>query len=86
MQLERRRDGGSGALVVEVFAGLAAANAGIEVGDVVIAVDGEPISGQAGLGATVRNLVPGDEAIVSMVRDGKPLDVSVVVGQRPPDS
>ena len=83
VQLERRRDGGSGALVVEVFAGLPAANAGIEVGDIVIAVDGEPISGQAGLGATVRNLVPGDEAIVSMVRDGKPLDVSVVVGQRP---
>lgn len=86
VQLESRRDGGSGALVVEVVAGLAAANAGIEVGDVVVAVDGEPISGQAGLGATVRNLAPGDEAIVSLVRDGKPLDVSVVVGARPPDS
>ena len=86
MQLESRRDGGSGALVVEVVAGLAAANAGIEVGDVVVAVDGEPISGQAGLGATIRNLAPGDEAIVSLVRDGKPLDVSVVVGAHPPDS
>jgi S1-C subfamily serine protease len=86
VQLERRRDGGSGALVAEVFPGLAAAKAGIDVGDVVVAVDGETISGQAGLGATIRNLVPGDEAIVSLVRDGNPLDVSVVVGERPPDS
>jgi S1-C subfamily serine protease len=86
VQLQPRRDGGSGALVADVVAGLAAAQAGIKVGDVVVAVNGEPISGQAGLGATIRNLVPGDQAIVSLVRDGKPLDVSVVVGQRPPDS
>jgi len=69
-----------------VFSGLAAAKAGISVGDVVVAVDGMPISGQAGLGATIRNLVPGEEAVVSLVRDGKPLDVRVVVGERPPES
>jgi S1-C subfamily serine protease len=86
VQLERRRDGGSGALVVDVFPGMAAAKAGIRVGDVVVAVDGETISGQAGLGATIRNLVPGDEATVSLMRAGTPLDVSVVVGERPPDS
>jgi S1-C subfamily serine protease len=86
VQLQPRRDGGSGALVADVVTGLAAEKAGIKVGDVVVAVNDEPISGQAGLGATIRNLVPGDEAIVSLVRDGKPLDVTVVVGQRPPDS
>jgi len=86
VQLESRRDGGSGALVANVFSGLAAAKAGIKVGDVVVAVDGLPISGQAGLGATIRNLVPGEEAVVSLVRGGKPLDVSVVVGERPPES
>ncbi|MEP7203418.1 MAG: trypsin-like peptidase domain-containing protein [Ilumatobacteraceae bacterium] len=86
VQLEQRRDGGSGALVADVFPDLAAAKAGITVGDVVVAVDGEPITGQAGLGATIRSLVPGDEAVVSLVRDGKPLDVTVVVGERPADS
>jgi S1-C subfamily serine protease len=84
VQLDRRIDGGSGALVSEVVAGSAADNAGIEVGDVVVAVDGEPITGQAGLIATIRNLAPGDKATVSLVRDGDTLDVSVVLGQRPP--
>ncbi len=84
VQLDRRTDGGSGALVSEVVVGSAADKAGIEVGDVVIAVDGEPITGQAGLIATIRNLAPGDEATVSLVRDGKPLEVSAVLGERPP--
>ena len=84
VQLDRRIDGGSGALVSEVVAGSAAEKAGIEVGDVVTAVDGEPITGQAGLIATIRNLAPGDKATVSLVRDGEPLEVSVVLGERPP--
>lgn len=83
VRLERRLDGGSGALVTEVVAGSAAAAAGIEVGDVVVAVDGEPITGQAALVATIRNLAPGDHATVSLVRDGKPLDVTAEVDQRP---
>ena len=86
VQLDRRTDGGSGALVSEVVVGSAAQKAGIQVGDVVTAVDGEPITGQAGLIATIRNLAPGDKTTVSIVRGGKPLDVSVVLGQRPPDS
>ena len=86
VQLDRRTDGGSGALVSEIVVGSAAHKAGIQVGDVVTAVDGEPITGQAGLIATIRNLAPGDKTTVSIVRDGKPLEVSAVLGQRPPDS
>jgi len=86
VQLDRRTDGGSGALVGEVFADSGAAKAGIEVGDVVVAVDGQPITGQAALVATIRDLVPGDKTTVSLIRDGKPLDISVVLGERPPNS
>ena len=86
VQVDRRTDGGSGALVTEVVAGSAAAKAGIEEGDVVLAVDGEPISGQAALVATIRDLAPGDKATVSLVRDGSPLDVTVELDQCPPDS
>ncbi|MEY2581113.1 MAG: hypothetical protein QOE09_962 [Ilumatobacteraceae bacterium] len=84
VQLDRRTDGGSGAVVAEVVLGSSADKAGIKVGDVVIAVDGEPITGQAGLVATIRNLAPGNSATVSLVRGGKPLDISVVLGERPP--
>ena len=86
VQLEHRTDGGSWALVSDIVAGSAAQQAGIEVGDVVVAVDGEPISGQAALVATIRDLAPGDTTTVSLVRDGKHLDVSVVLGQRTPGS
>jgi len=86
VQLDSRTDGGSGALVTEVEPGSAAAKAGIEVGDVVVAVDAEPISGPAGLIATIRDLAPGDSTKVSLVRDGDPIDVTVVVGKRPPQS
>jgi putative serine protease PepD len=84
VQLERRHDGGSGAFVAEVFAGSGADTAGIKVGDVVVNVNGQSISGQAALVATIRDLAPGDHTLVSLVRDGKPLDVTVVLGERPP--
>ncbi len=86
VQLEQRTDGGSGALVGKVFAGSAAATAGIKVGDVVVAVDGEPITGQAALIATIRDLAPGDTTTVSVVRDGQSFEVTAVLGERPPES
>ena len=86
VQLERRTDGGSGALVSQVFPGSGAEAAGIKVGDVVVQVDGQAISGQAALIATIRDLAPGDHSVVSLVRDGKPFDVTVVLGERPPNS
>jgi S1-C subfamily serine protease len=86
VKVERRTDGGSGAKVSEVVAGSGAARAGIKVGDVVVAVDGEPITGQASLVATIRDLAPGETTTVSLARDGSPIDVTVVLGERPPDS
>ncbi len=83
VQLERRRDGGSGALVADVVPGSAAAKAGIEVGDVVVAVDGDPITGHAGLVATIRNLAPGEHVEVSLIRDGVAVEVTAVLGERP---
>jgi putative serine protease PepD len=84
--LERRTDGGSGALVSSVADGSGAATAGIKVGDVVVAVNGAPITGQAALVATIRSLAPGAEAKVSLVRDGKAVEVTATLGQRPPES
>jgi putative serine protease PepD len=83
VQLDRRRDGGSGALVSDVVAGSPAARAGIVVGDVVVALDGQPITGQAGLVATIRSLAPGSHVTVSLVRHGTSHDVVAVLGKRP---
>jgi putative serine protease PepD len=85
VQLDRRRDGGSGALVSDVVSGSSADDAGIKVGDVVIAVDDQPITGQAALVATIRNMAPGARVRVSLVRDGVARDVTAVLAQRPPN-
>ena len=86
VELESRTDGGSGALVAKVAPGSAAAKARIDIGDVVVAIDGEPINGDAGLIATIRDLGPGDRITVSVVRDGRTIGIGVVLGERPPDS
>ena len=44
--------------------------AGILVDDVVLAVDGEPIDGQAGLVAAIRDAVPGQTVKIEIFRQG----------------
>jgi S1-C subfamily serine protease len=58
----------------------AAAAAGIEVGDLIVAFDGSPISGGASLRVRVIGLPPGAEVEVEVIRDGERLTLSVVLG------
>ena len=85
VKLAPRIDGGTGARVASVTAGSGADRAGIEVDDVVIAVDGVTITGDAGLVATIRDLSPGDTVRVDLVRDGNALTVTATLGARPSD-
>jgi len=80
-----RLDGGTGALVQEVVADSAAAKAGLQVGDIVMAVDGEPITGQSALIATIRGHQATDEVTLSVRRNGELLQVPVTLGVRPAD-
>jgi putative serine protease PepD len=57
--------------------------AGIREGDVVLAVDGEPINGQAGLVAAIRDRSPGDTISIELVRGGERLTVSATLVARP---
>lgn len=83
VKLGRRDDGGSGALVVEVVPGSPAAKAGLEVDDVVIAVDGQPVSGEAGLVAMIRDHQPGDGLHIDLRRKGKAFSVTATLVTRP---
>ena len=71
--LAAREDGGQGAIITDVQSGSPAEKAGIVVDDVVLAVDGEPIDGQAGLVAAIRDAVPGQTVKIEIFRDGKRL-------------
>ena len=57
--------------------------AGIQVRDVVIEIGGKPTPDVPRLLARIAELSPGSNARIKVVRDGKPLDVDVVVAKRP---
>ncbi|MGH8957199.1 MAG: S1C family serine protease [Acidimicrobiia bacterium] len=74
----------SGAVITELTAGGAAVGAGLEVGDVVIAVDGLAVRSIGDLAARIRSYLPGDEVTLDVRRDGEPLSIKVVLGSAPP--
>ena len=59
---------------------------GLEVdagGDVVVAVDGEDLLGEADLPRIISLLDPGDEVTVEIIRDGEHQEVDLTLGERP---
>nr|MBU6202613.1 trypsin-like peptidase domain-containing protein [Acidobacteriota bacterium] len=85
VSLEPRSDGGVGSIIATVQPGSPAESAGIVVGDIVLAVDGEPVNGQAGLVAAIRDRSPGESISIELVRDGERLTVDATLVARPRD-
>jgi S1-C subfamily serine protease len=84
VEIGDRIDGGQGALVSDVSADTPAEDAGIADGDVVIAIDGEPVVGSAGLIAAIRDLEPGTDVEVTVMRGGKELVLTATLTSLPP--
>ncbi len=78
-------EGQAGALITEVIPGTAAEEAEIEVGDVVIAIDGVEIQGIDDLAAQVRAHRPGEVVDLVLIRDGEELVLVVTLGVRGDD-
>jgi S1-C subfamily serine protease len=76
-------DAPRGAIVEAVQDGTGAADAGMQSGDIIIAVDGEPLTTMSQLVAEVRSRAPGDEVALTVVRDGDELELEVVLSERP---
>jgi serine protease Do len=68
-----------GALVIRVDGTGPAGAAGIEPGDVIVEFNGKPIKGSGDLVTVVSNTAPGTSAPVKLVRDGKPMTLTVKV-------
>jgi serine protease Do len=77
--LDNRR----GAFVEEVVAGHAAAKAGLEHGDTVIAVNGEAVATTRDLIDTIAAEPPGTKVKLEVVRDGKRVTLEVELEERP---
>jgi len=83
VELNDRRDGGQGAVVVTVQDDTPASAAGLEAGDLIVAVDGSATDGSTGLIAAIRDLQPGDSATITVLRDGDELSFDVTLTDRP---
>lgn len=71
---------GDGALIREVTRGGAAAEAGLQAGDVVVAVNGRTISEATELTAAVRQAAAGEEVNLTVERNGSRQEVAVTLG------
>jgi serine protease Do len=70
----------AGALVAQVEPDSAAARAGIKVGDVIEKFNGTAIADSGQLSVRVNGTAPGEKASVDLVRDGKPMTLTVTIG------
>jgi serine protease DegQ len=75
-----------GALITEVFRNTPADKAGIKLGDILVEVQGKPVTDSASMLMLVSDLAPGTEAAIRVVRNQQPADLKVVIGRRPPKS
>ena len=76
-------DGTAGAQLAEVRSGTPAAEAGLQAGDVLTAVDGDAVSSAAALQSAIDARKPGDRVILDYLRDGAHRTVTVTLGTRP---
>ena len=80
--LAARTDGGQGAIITSVQPDSPAGLAGIQQDDIVLSVDGEPIDGQAGLVAAIRDAAPGQTVKIEILRGVKRLTVEATLVAR----
>lgn len=73
-------EGQAGAVIDEVFEGSGAEDAGIQSGDVIIALDGVPVLGGDDLQAQVRAHQPGEAVEIIILRDDEETTVTATLG------
>ncbi|MGA4213452.1 Do family serine endopeptidase [Ralstonia nicotianae] len=73
-----------GALIAAVVQGGPADRAGLRPGDILINVNGESIQDTTALLNSIAQLKPSTEAKVTVSRKGKPVELTIMVGKRPP--
>lgn len=71
----------TGALVAEVVPGSPAAKGGLKSGDVITELNGEKVVDSRRLKLTVADIRPGKEVTAKVLRDGKPMDIKITVGE-----
>jgi serine protease DegQ len=72
-----------GAIIAGVMANGPAAKAGVKTGDILVAVEGKPVTNTATMLNLISQLTPQSQVPFSFVRDGADLNVTITIGTRP---
>jgi serine protease Do len=84
LQQSLRLTSALGALVQDVSEGSPGERAGLRTYDLIVGVDGKRISGNDDLIRRVSARTPGTAVRLDVVRDGRPLNITVKLAERPP--
>ena len=76
-------EGQKGALIQQVQPKAPAGKAGVQPGDVVVALNGKTVEGSGQLTRGISAIPPGGKATLNVLRDGKKKEIAVTVGTRP---
>lgn len=69
--------------VVNVISDTPAESAGMEDGDVITSIAGQPTQSVNEFSSAIEDLAPGDEAVVGVLRDGETVELDVTFGETP---
>ena len=72
-----------GALVSEVLPGSPAEKAGIQSGDVILELGGKKLEGLGALRGAVMLMKPGDEAVMTVRRNGQDMTITATISENP---
>jgi len=73
----------TGAVIVELDPEGPAGEAGLEVGDIVVDIDGEEVTTMADLAGRIQQRSPDEDVEVTVIREGEELSVTVTLAERP---
>ena len=75
-----------GAVITQLEKGQPGEKAGLKVGDIVVALNGQAINSANDLPVKISAMKPGTKVKLTVLRDGKEKDVTVTVAENPEDS
>ena len=75
----------AGALITEIVASGPAAGSGLQVGDLVTAVDALGVRSMTDLAGRIRSYSPDDSVVLDVIRNGESITLTVILGVRPAD-
>jgi Do/DeqQ family serine protease len=73
----------SGALIAGVMRGSPADKAGVKPGDLLVAIDGKPVTDAQVMLGLIAALAPGQSSRFNLRRDGREVDLAITIGKRP---